>query len=190
MLISDDSLLSGQPPERPLAGARGWRLWLNCNSVGSHWVLRVNDLQNFSLSSKRCIDKSAQRVAEKARICSIKKLIFLSLPLLSVQWYLSSGFADFAARNVFFRRSCYCWTSAGTTLLCWGQPIVCCSGLHVCPEYLALLTEILNLIYPCKRIEKLNICIFPNIHLPTTPPTPPQKNNNKENYCIPCRRKG
>ena len=42
---------------------------------------------------------------------------------------------------------------------------MCCPGLHVCPEYLALLTEILKLIYPCKRIEKLNICIFPNIPL-------------------------
>ena len=35
----------------------------------------------------------------------------------------------------------------------------------MCPEYLALLTEILKLIYRCKKIEELNICIFPNIHL-------------------------
>ena len=35
----------------------------------------------------------------------------------------------------------------------------------MCPEYLAVLTEILKLIYRCKKIEKLNICIFPNIHL-------------------------
>ena len=39
---------------------------------------------------------------------------------------------------------------------------MCCPGLHVCPEYLALLTEILKLIYPVKGL-KSSISAFSQI---------------------------